>query len=205
MLRPGSLVSRLLALVLLAAVVLLAWQGLIMPVIAAYQTSATSIAQSRSLLERYRALAELRPHLARQLEERRSDTEASRAYLEGPTDALAAAALQEQVRTIIADAGGELRSTQILPGKVVDEALRIQRAGLRLQLSVEVEGLESILYRLETAEPFLFIDEISIREQRVRRRRNEAEKAPELDVSLQVYGFVRIEGALGEDEGGRAA
>ena len=191
MLRPGSLVSRLLAVTILVAVLAFAWQGMILPVVAAYRTTGETIAQSRILLGRYEALASQRPQLARALDERRSQNEASSAYLSGANDALAAAALQEQVRTVIAEAGGELRSTQILPVEVADEELRIRRAGLRLQLLVDIEGLEAILYRLETAEPFLFIDDVTIREQRSGRRREQTESAPIFDVALQVFGYVR--------------
>ena len=107
---------------------------------------------------------------------------------------------------MIDTAGGELRSTRIMPSKVVDEELAIRRAGLRLQFAVEVGGLEEILYQLETTEPYLFIDEINIREQRTRRRRNEPPGETRLDVDLEVYGLVRgdeAEGPVAERAGGR--
>lgn len=195
MLRPGSLLSRLLAVTLLLVALVVGWQGLVLPVVAAYRTTSDSIAQARVLLGRYEALAGQHPRLAQALEARRVESEASEAYLAGANDALASAALQEQVRAIITSAGGELRSTQILPVQVADEALQIRRADLRLQLAVDIEGLEAILYQLETAEPFLFIEEITIREQRSRRRRDEPEDAPTFDVALQVYGYVRAPAA----------
>lgn len=193
MLRRGTLVSRLLALTLLVVALLLAWRLAVEPIVTSFRDTAEQIANAQNLLERYRALAAQRPRLARQLERRQEASDASIGFLQGQDETLAAAALQERVGTIIDGAGGELRSTQILPAQAADEELAIRRAGLRLQFVVTVEGLETILYRLETTEPYLFIDELGIREQRVRRRRNEAVGETLLDVNLQVYGFVRMD------------
>lgn len=202
-LRPGSFVSRLLAVTLLLLAGWAMWQLAIGPVIASYRTTAEQIAANQALLERYRALAALRPRLVEQLGQRREETQDDTAFLAGTTDALAAAALQDRARTIIDAAGGELRSTQILPAKPADETLGIQRAGLRLQFTAAIDGLQQILYDLETAEPFVFVDEIVIREQRTRRRRrDEPPEAPTLDVTLELHGFVRPRDAAEERAAG---
>lgn len=190
--RRGSLISRLLASALLVGVLWLAAQLVVLPVFQAYRTTAQEIDQNRALLERYRALAAERPRYARRLEERLESYRANTGFLDGQDETLAAAALQERVGSVIDTAGGELHSTQILPTQLADEDLAIRRAGLRLQFAVGIEGLEEILYQLETAEPYLFVEELSIREQRVRRRRNEAPVETRLDVSLEVYGFIRV-------------
>jgi general secretion pathway protein M len=192
MLRRGSLVGRLLAVTLLFLALWVLWQVAVGPVVASYRTTAEEITNARALLERYRGLAALRPRLVEQLGQQREEADESTSFLAGATDALAAAAMQDHARTIIDAADGELRSTQILPAKPADETLGIQRAGLRLQFTTAIDGLQRILYDLETAEPYLFVDEIAIREQRTRRRRrDEPETAPTLDVTLQLYGFVR--------------
>jgi general secretion pathway protein M len=197
--RRGSLPSRLLAvaLVLLAGLALV--RLLVLPVLAAYGETAASIEQSQTLLQRYRALAAQRPRLEEELAAQRKAEVASVAYLEGESDALAAAALQDQVRAIITRAGGELRSTQILPVEAAGPETSVRRASLRLQLAVDVAGLQQLLYELETSEPYLFVDDINIRERRLRRLRDEEEEAPVLDVSLEVSGYMRGpgDGAVG--------
>jgi general secretion pathway protein M len=197
--RRGSLPSRLLAvaLVLLAGLALV--RLLVLPVLAAYADTAASIEQSQTLLQRYRALAAQRPRLEEELAAQRKAEVASVAYLEGESDALAAAALQDQVRAIITRAGGELRSTQILPVEAAGPETSVRRASLRLQLAVDVAGLQQLLYELETSEPYLFVDDINIRERRLRRLRDEEEEAPVLDVSLEVSGYMRGpgDGAVG--------
>lgn len=197
--RRGSLPSRLLALALLIVVGLGTVRLIALPVLAAYHETAASIEQSRTLLRRYQALAAQRPQLEERLAARQEADAGSGAYLKGSSEALAAAALQEQVRTIISAAGGELRSTQILPVQPFGPEGSIRRASLRLQLAVDIEGLQQLLYELETVEPYLFVDDLNIRERRLRRLRNQDESKSLLDVDLEVSGFLRPanDGAVG--------
>jgi len=191
MLRPGSLLSRTIAVLLLILFGLAAYQLVVVPVHAAYQETAREIEQSRELLRRYRALAAQREGLEQQVAELEAAAGNSEAYLEGTSDALAAAALQDQVRRIIERAEGELRSTQILPATPAEGPGGVRRTSLRLQLGIDIAGLETILYELEPGEPFLFVAQITVREQRGQRRRNEPEPETLLDVSLEVYGYWR--------------
>jgi general secretion pathway protein M len=192
--RRGSLPSRLLAVALLLVAVLALVQLLVLPVLAAYRETAASIEQSQTLLQRYRALAAQRPRLEEELATQQKAEVASIAYLEGASDALAAAALQDQVRAIITRAGGDLRSTQILPVEPAGPESSVRRASLRLQLAVDVEGLQQLLYELETSEPYLFVEDLNIRERSLRRLRDEEDEAPVLDVSLEVSGYMRAAG-----------
>jgi general secretion pathway protein M len=192
--RRGSLPSRLLAVALLLLAGLALVQLLVLPVLAAYWETAASIEQSQTLLQRYRALAAQRPELEEELAAQQKAEVASVAYLEGTSEALAAAALQDQVRVIITRAGGDLRSTQILPVEPAGPESSVRRASLRLQLAVDVDGLQQLLYELETSEPYLFVEDLNIRERSLRRLRDEDDEAPVLDVSLEVSGYMRAAG-----------
>lgn len=193
--RRGSLVSRMLALALLAALVFGAVRLIALPLAEAYQQAAQSIAQSQTLLQRYQALAAERPQLEERVAAQREATVTSAVYLEGESDALAGAALQDQVRTIIARAGGELNSTQILPVAPAGPDDSVRRASLKLQLTVDIEGLQQLLYELETAEPYLFVDDLIVRERRLRRLRDGAGEELMLDVSFEISGYLRAAGA----------
>ena len=49
-----------------------------------------------------------------------------------------------------------------------------------------------MLYELETGQPYLFVNELTVRQRRTRRRRrDEPEEEPVLDVSFEVFGYVR--------------
>lgn len=191
--RPGSLLSRALALVLLAALPLAGYLFVVEPVIAAYRNADEAITQARRLLQGYRERGEQRAEFAELLaaEEERADT--TTGYLEATDDALAAAELQDRVKVLVQDAGGELRSSQSLKAEAV-EGSAVRRAAVKIRFQADIETLAAILYDLETGEPYLFIEGMSIREQRRRRRRRreqEPQGPPLLDVVVDLYGYVR--------------
>jgi general secretion pathway protein M len=195
MLQPGSVLSRTLAVVLLGIALLGVYQLILAPLVIAYRDGETSIEQSKELLQRYRALAEQRSLLADRLAEQQERAASAAGYLRGPSDALAAAQLQDRVKSVVEAAGGELRSTQILPATRLEGDLGFYRTALRVQFVVTVEGLEATLYELETGQPYLIIDDITVRQERARRRRNEPEREPMLNVSFELFGYRREEPA----------
>jgi general secretion pathway protein M len=194
MLQPGSLLSRTLALVLLALALLGGFRLVVAPLVAAFQDNASRIEQAEALLQRYLALAEQRQAMSERLATQQELAASAAGYLQGPSDALAAAQLQDRVKSVIEGAGGELRSTQILPAVVIDGDAGIRRAALRVQFAVTIEGLAETLYELESGQPYLLIDQLSVREQRARRRRSdEPETEASLDISLELSGYLHAE------------
>jgi general secretion pathway protein M len=196
MLQPGSLLSRTLALVLLGVALFGGARFVVAPLVAAFEDNAGSIEDARAMLQRYRALAEQRPAMAERLATQQERAASAAGYLQGPSDALAAAQLQDRVKSVIEGAGGELRSTQILPAKAIEGDAGIRRAALRVQFAITIEGLQETLYDLESGQPYLLIDQLSVREQRTRRRRSdEPETEAQLDVTLELSGYLHAESA----------
>jgi general secretion pathway protein M len=195
MLQPGSLLSRTLAVVLLGIALLGAYRLVIAPLVTAYRDGQSRIEQAKELLQRYEALAEQRSLLADRLAEEQERAASAAGYLTGPSDALAAAELQDRVKSVVEGAGGELRSTQILPAEELEADLGFRRTTLRVHFVVTIDGLEETLYELETGQPYLIVDEVTVRQERARRRRNEPQAQPMLDVSLELFGYVREEPA----------
>jgi general secretion pathway protein M len=195
MLQPGSVLSRTLAVALLGIALLGAYRLIIAPLLVAYRDGEARIEQAKELLQRYEALAQQRSLLADRLAEQQERAASAAGYLQGPSDALAAAQLQDRVKSVIETAGGELRSTQILPAEPLEADLGVRRTTLRVHFVVTIEGLETTLYELETGQPYLIIDEVTVRQERVRRRRNEPGEHPMLDVSFELFGYVREEPA----------
>jgi general secretion pathway protein M len=189
-LQPSSLLSRTLALVMLALALLGGARLVVAPLLAAFQDNASRIEEAEVLLQRYRALAEQRPTMADRIAAQQEFAASAAGYLQGPSDALAAAQLQDRVKSVIEGAGGELHSTQILPARAMEGVAVIRRAALRVQFEVTIEGLAETLYELETGQPCLLIDQLSVREQRTRRL-DEAELR--LDVGLELSGYLHAE------------
>jgi len=191
MLRRGSLLSRMLAVGLLGGMLLAGYGLVLSPVFVAYQEVGQEIEESQLLLQRYRGLASQRPELSARLADVERQAAKVGGYLKGPSDALAAAELQDHVRAVIEAAGGSLRSTQILPVNDADSKVPVRRATLRIQLAIDIKGLQKVLYQLETGQPYLFVDQLTVRQRRMRRRSKEPEQEPVLDVSFEVFGYVR--------------
>lgn len=187
MLRPGSLVSRVLALGVLGLAILGSAQLVVGPLIAAFGGNASAIEEAENLLQRYRALAEHRPALAEQLSRQERLVSSAAGYLQGPSDALAAAQLQDHVKSVIEGAAGQLHSIEVLPARAFEDDIGIRRAGVRIQFAATLVGLAETLYELESGQPYLLIERLSVREQRDRERHTGAP----LSIIFELSGYVR--------------
>lgn len=181
-------VSRLAAIGLLAAVIAAVAVFAVMPTLQAYDDTEIALARAKEQVIGFERVARGRSAYASRLEELTARESASQVYLQGETDALAAARLQDQVSGVIERHGGTVRSIQSLPGQD-DEDFR--RVSVRVQFTGTTESLFQAVYSLETARPFVFIDNLDIRNRRSRRRANQQSDNPALNVTLDLSGFVR--------------
>ena len=193
MLRPGSVPAKIAALAILGILLLATHQLVIEPLTRTYQNNRDHIARNSKLLLRYRALAAERPVLAEQLAAFQEDSGTGAGYLEGPSDGLAAAELQERVSDAIDEADGEIKSMQILPASDVENGLPFRRTGLKARISASIDELAEALYDLEVNEPHLFIDEILVVAGRSRSRQDKTVTDPVLDIRMNVLGYARKE------------
>lgn len=181
-------VSRLAAIGLLAAVIAAVAVFAVMPTLQAYDDTEIALARAKEQVIGFERVARGRSAYAARLEELTARESASQVYLQGETDALAAARLQDQVSGVIERHGGTVRSIQSLPGQD-DEDFR--RVSVRVQFTGTTESLFQAVYSLETARPFVFIDNLDVRNRRSRRRANQQSDNPALNVTLDLSGFVR--------------
>ncbi|MCX7085767.1 MAG: type II secretion system protein GspM [Methylococcales bacterium] len=106
------------------------------------------------------------------------------------TDALASADMQEFIKKAIVDAGGQLSSTQALPVSNKDDFKRIT---VSVRMTGNSEVLRSVLYKIETSEPLIIINQIDIRPMRGTRNKitRQLEASNELNVNFQAVSFMR--------------
>ena len=106
------------------------------------------------------------------------------------TDALASAEMQEFIKKAIVDAGGQLSSTQALPVSSDDNFNKIT---VRVRMTGNSEELRAVLYKIETSEPLIIIDQIDIRPMRGTRNRTtrQIEYSNELNINFQAVSFMR--------------
>ncbi|MGD0961805.1 MAG: type II secretion system protein GspM [Methylomonas sp.] len=118
-------------------------------------------------------------------------------FINRPTEALASADLQEIVKTAVSDAGGQLTSTQGLPGKVENG---FNRVAVRVRMTANIETLRNILQTFAGSVPILIVDQLDITPTRATPARNrpvgakadaKSETSGQLNVSFQVVCFMR--------------
>jgi general secretion pathway protein M len=146
-------------------------------------------------LTRYQRLEATLPSLREELAREQANDDFKAFYFDAETPALAGARLQSEVQEMVRGAGARPISTQILP---VAEDEQPQRVRIRTQLQGTTDELLDLLYRIESARPFLFVDQMSIRSttprrsnvrRRVSRRSNQREVGM-LTVRLDVFGYI---------------
>jgi general secretion pathway protein M len=84
-----------------------------------------------------------------------------------------------------------LRSIQTLPAEADGEFLRV---AVRVQFTASLESIHHILYTLETNRPFVFLDNLDVRNRRVRRRKELENTDPDLTIRFDLAGYLRPEG-----------
>jgi general secretion pathway protein M len=180
--------QRLLAVALLLAAISLFWSFLIAPALDDYAAAQATIERLTAALERSRAgerdIAGLEAELSRLRERQKSIGGA----LQDENESIAAARLQNRLKSVIDAVKGELRSTQVLP--VRDEG-NFRRITVRGQISLDLPALQRVIYELEAALPYVFLDNVEIRSRFALRRREPVKDDPVLDVRLDLSGYMR--------------
>ncbi|MBS3951351.1 MAG: type II secretion system protein M [Methylomicrobium sp.] len=105
------------------------------------------------------------------------------------TEALASADLQQFIKTAIANGGGQLTSTQVLPSKIEGEFTRI---AVKVRMNGDIETLRSVLFQIESSIPLFVIDDLDIRPERGIRNRitRKIEPSNKLNISFQASSFM---------------
>lgn len=106
--------------------------------------------------------------------------------LDGDTAGIAGANLQKLISDIVLEHGGAASSLQLL---ATSEDGSLVRIGLRLSISVGIDGLRDIVHGIETGKPLLFIDDLSVRAVEDSAGGTDPHYLGPLDVTLQVSGF----------------
>ncbi len=116
-------------------------------------------------------------------------------YLPQSVPALAAAELQQRLKTLIEAAGGTLQSIQSLPP--VEEAGAV-KVTISAVMNGDVGSLQKVLYDLESQTPLLFVDNLEVTARVNRPRLPNGRYATytriQLNAQFEVSGYLRKEG-----------
>lgn len=108
--------------------------------------------------------------------------------IDAENSALAGALLQEQIKKMVKQAGGELSSTELLSSSREKE---YERVGARAHIESDIIGLQRIVHSLEAHSPVLFVHELNIEAARSGKK-NDPEtpyKPVTIKVGIEFYGY----------------
>jgi hypothetical protein len=184
--------SRALALALLVAAVALVLGLVLVPVLLLHRHYDDAIELWTSRLGTYRRVAAQAPELRLALDAMRAK-DGRRFFLRNTATNLAGAELQELVKGAIESGGGRITTSQS-PAPREDGAFRQVVASV--QFFATVPNLQRILHAIETREPYLVVENITIRPTNAFRGFKPAiGQDPEVNVQLDVTAWAMPEAA----------
>ena len=158
---PEGRRGQALALALTMLVVALAWFGGIAPALAWYAGRHEHLAEQQALAARMIGIAGTAPALQRQLQQADAAGPAPRAVLQGATDAIAGAALQQAVGDMAGAAGASVTSAELLAAQPVGGYRRIS---LHVTASATWPRFVALLSAISQATPRMLVDDVSLRQ-----------------------------------------
>jgi general secretion pathway protein M len=182
---------RILAVLLLLVCVAVVVRVLVVPIWSTYVGNRDAIAQIEDSIARYSHLSAQVDALRSAVGELQRSDDLARFVLAQESEPLAAAALQERVKSVVTSSAGTLTSTQVLPTKPEQGFKRII---VNVRMAVSMDALQRVLYELENDLPYLLVDDIVILSRAARKRRRSTQAVDLLDVRFSLYGYMRDAG-----------
>jgi general secretion pathway protein M len=179
---PTGRTGQLLALALTVLALASLWLGVAAPLIDWHGERAALVAQRAALAQRMETLVTTRTALQEQAKAVAAGGAGETALLEGDSDSVASAALQEMLQAMFAQAGLQLNSVETLPG---EEAGAYRRIRLRVSFNASWPVLMALLKDVQLARPALLVDEVQLQPALHR-----ISTAPgTFDVSISLFAF----------------
>ncbi|MGO8754699.1 MAG: type II secretion system protein GspM [Gallionellaceae bacterium] len=181
--------SRYLAIGLLSLCLIIVGLSIFIPVRLLHRHYDDAIASRNDYLERYQRIIANGDKIRSALDLVKKSN-GRRHFLKNTSAALAASEIQETAKNLIDANGGKLISMQIAPSKDEDAYRRVT---VNIQLSCSMAALRQILYAVETMQPYLLVDNISIRSPMNNPSRPGAEAIqPDLMVGFDLSGYMLV-------------
>jgi general secretion pathway protein M len=187
-LKAGSTGARFAALALLLAVVSLLVASVAWPVWWLQKRYDDLYDDARDRLGRYQRIAAMRPGIERAIAEVEK-REATKHYWKGTTAALVASEIQGAVTKIVESHQGRVFSTQALAAQDDGKASGPPKVSISVQLTAATVPLQLILHTIETHQPYLFVDQLTVRSNQGRGYKPIPGIQPEFSVQMTVRGY----------------
>jgi hypothetical protein len=178
--------QRAVAVGLLVAAVVALLAVVLGPVILLHRHYDEAIGDASDRLHRYERIAAQAPELRTTLAAMQQ-RDGRRFFLKNTATNLAAAELQELVKAAIEGNGGRITTSQTTSPR---EDGRFREIGVNVQFFASTPNLQKILYAIESHEPYLIVENVTVRPLNAFRGFRPAPgQEPELNVQLDVGGW----------------
>ncbi|HEY1505071.1 MAG TPA: type II secretion system protein GspM [Stellaceae bacterium] len=185
-------VQRTLAVALLVAIAAVLYYAIAQPLVDTYTADRAAIAEHREVLLRYQRAAQTLPARQQELASLKQELATANGFLDGASDTLIAAQIQNRVKSLTIAAKTELKSSQVLPTEATG---KLKRIAVRNQVSAATAGLLAIFHDLEAQSPSLFLDNVTLQVRAAALRdRNSPGNDDNIDVQFDVYGYSHVSG-----------
>jgi general secretion pathway protein M len=181
--NPGKVA----ALAILFGVIVAAVLSIAVPAFLLHRHYDEALVDARDKLERYRRVTGTREELQLRFDKFKTERNAKSYYLKSNNPALAAAEIQEFAKNIIESSTGKLTSMQVLPPKDED---KYRQVAVNVQFSGTVPAIRKILFKLETSQPYMFVDNFVIRSLMGNQQKNQPTVDPDMMVQFDLSGYM---------------
>ncbi len=163
-----------------------------LPFVAAHMEYNERLTTLTEQLHRFRAAAAQRPELEQQLEQVRRYQQTNDYFLSETTRGQAAAQLTNRLKQLVQANARTQDSCQVLSTQPQQsrEPEQFERVTVEVRLRCDIDDLLPVLHELENGVPLIFMDDVTIYQQRVRARGG-GYRDVYLDVRFRMYGYLR--------------
>ncbi|GAW86039.1 general secretion pathway protein M [Bathymodiolus platifrons methanotrophic gill symbiont] len=182
--------QRWLALGLLFGIIISVGMLVVMPWLNSLSEINDDIDEQVFRIKRYQRVIASREEVLLDIEQGRKEINALGYFNTQVSSSLATAELQNSIKAMAVQAGGELSSSQVLPNKEQDGIVRI---AVKVKLTGDMEMLRSLLYEIEGEKTFMIIENVTVvpAPKKRNRKTRKTEQTGNVVVTLEVSSYMR--------------
>lgn len=186
--RVSQFTHRVAAVGLLLLAALLLFALVARPLWVRYAANVEAIEALEDNVVRFEAIARQQAAVEKEFNRLEEALDLGALTFQAASATLAAANLQERVKSVVGKAGGSLTSTQVLEPEPLGD---FERISVNVRMTGPTPALQKSLYALESAFPLLVIDDLLVVSRRAARRKRgqKVVQQDRLDVRYRVIGF----------------
>lgn len=184
----NTLVSKIIALLLLCIVIGIGFFVVVAPAWSYYESLQIEKRQLENRLNYFRQVVDRKDEMVAQINEAKDNRNELQIYLRSKKPALAAAELQSLLKKRMQKAGAELLSSQAVSADENSD----KQIGVAVHCKTDIFGLQKLLHSIEYSDPLLLLSQLDIgrSSQTIYRSSNNDNKRQSLDIKFTVHGFL---------------